>query len=235
MRKWLPAALIAITFVLSVLMLPRLPAVATLDLGPLLPFEVEGESGPRAWLAFGLPTVALALWLFFLWAASPSGLARLSGMFRGWAPADTLEPHAIARFRSTYDVVVALVIGFVLAFHLTLLGLAADGPPSIARGFLLLVGLGLAAMGNVMPRLRPNPVMGLRTRATLNDPVLWTRMHRVFGGLLVASGVLVNVLALVAVRYALLGLLATLLLSCLIAFAVLVHPPHGNGRAGVVL
>ena len=180
MRKWLPAALIAITYVLSLVMLPRLPAVVTLDLGPLLPFEVEGDSAPRAFLAFGLPTVALALWLFFLWASSRAGLATLSGMFRGWAPTAALEPHAIARFRPTYDVVVACVIGFVLAFHLSLAGLAAGGPPSIARGFLLLIGLGLAAMGNVMPRLRPNPVMGLRTRATLNDPVLWARLHRVY-------------------------------------------------------
>ena len=235
MRKWLPAALIAITYVLSLVMLPRLPAVVTLDLGPLLPFEVEGDSAPRAWLAFGLPTVALALWLFFLWAASRAGLATLSGMFRGWAPSAALEPHAIARFRPTYDVVVACVIGFVLAFHLSLAGLAAGGPPSIARGFLLLIGLGLAAMGNVMPRLRPNPVMGLRTRATLNDPVLWARLHRVFGALLVALGVLVMVLALVAVQYALVGLLTTLLLSCLIAFAVLVRSSHGTGTAGVVL
>jgi uncharacterized membrane protein len=235
MRKWLPAVLIAITFILSMLTLPRLPAVVTLDLGPLLPFEIEGESGPRAWLAFGLPTVALALWVFFLWAGSRAGLAALSGMFRRWTPAEALEPHAIARFRPTYDLVVALVIGFVLAFHLTLVALAADGSPSTARGFVLLLGLGLAAMGNVMPRIRPNPIMGLRTRATLNDPVLWARMHRLFGALLLASGVLVIVLALVAVRYALVGCIAALLLSCLIVFAVLVSPPHGAGRAGAVL
>ena len=109
---------------------------------------------------------------------------------------ETLEPPAIARFRSTYDLVVALVIAFVLVFHLTFVALAAGGPPSTARAFLLLLGLGLAVMGNVMPRTRPNPIMGIRTRATLNDPVLWARVHRLFGGLLVASGVLVMLLAL---------------------------------------
>jgi immunity protein, SdpI family len=230
MRKWLPAVLIAITYILSMVMLPRLPAVVSLDLGPLLPLEIEGESGPRAWFAFAIPTVALALWLFFLWATSRAGLAALRRMFGRWAPADTLEPYAIARFRPTYDLVVALVIAFVVAFHLTLVALAAGGPPSTVRGFLLLVGLGLAAMGNVMPRIRPNPIMGLRTRATLNDPVLWARMHRLFGGLLVASGVLVMLLALVAVQYALIGFLAALLLSCVIVFAVLVNGVQSRPR-----
>ena len=235
MRKWLPAVLIGITFVLSVLMLPRLPAVVTLDLGLLLPFEIEGDSGPRAWFAFGLPTVALGLWLFFLWVTSRAGLAAQRRVFGRWAPADTLEPQAIARFRSTYDLVVALVIAFVLVFHLTLVALAVGGPPSTTRGFLLLLGLGLAAMGNVMPRLRPNPIMGIRTRATLNNPVLWARMHRLFGSLLLASGVLVMLLALMAVQYALIGFVATLLLSCLIVFAVHLNLAHGTGKAGDVL
>jgi hypothetical protein len=50
--------------------------------------------------------------------------------------------------------------------------------------------------------------------------VLWARLHRVFGGLLVASGVLVMLLAIVAVQYALIGFVAALLLSCLIVLAV---------------
>ena len=121
---------------------------------------------------------------------------------------------------------VALVIAFVLVFHLTVVALAAGAPPWIARGFLLLLGLGIAVVGNVMPRTRPNPIMGLRTRATLNNPVLWARVHRLFGGLLLASGVLVMLLALVAVQYALLGFLAALVLSCVIVLAVLVNHPH---------
>jgi immunity protein, SdpI family len=234
MRRWLPGVSIAIAFVLSSVALPRLPAAVTLDLGLLLPFAVEGESGPRAWFAFGLPTIALALWLFFLVATSPAGVAAQQRVFGRWAPPETLEPRSIARFRSTYDLVVALVIAFVLLFHLTLVALAAGGPPSIVRAFLLLVGLGLAAMGNVMPRLRPNPIMGIRTRATLTDPALWARMHRLFGGLLLASGVLVMLLALVAVQYALIGLVAALALSCVTVFVVHANLPHPTGIGRVV-
>jgi len=235
MRKWLPGVLIAITFVLSVLMLQRLPAAVTLDLGFLLPFDVEAESAPRGWFAFGIPAVALVLWLFFLFATSRPGLVVLKRAFGGWAPPEALEPRSIARFRPTYDLVVALVIAFLLVFHLTFVAIAAGAPPATARGLPMLLGLGLAALGNVMPRIRPNPIMGLRTRATLNDPVLWARMHRLFGALLLASGVLVMLLALVAVRYALVGCLTALLLSLLIVFAVHVNRPHGAGRADVVL
>lgn len=232
MRKLLPAALLAITFGLSLLMLPRLPAVVELDLGPLLPFDVEAESAPRAWFALGMPMVALALWLFFLWATSRAGLAAQRRAFGGWAPDEALEPRSIARFRSTYDLVVTIVIAFLLAFHLLVVGLAADGPRWIVRGFLLLLGLGLAVLGNVMPRLRPNPIMGIRTRATLRDPALWARLHRLFGGLLLASGALVMLLALVAARYALLGCVAALLLSCLIVLAVRLSRPRGTAPAG---
>jgi uncharacterized membrane protein len=192
-------------------MFPRLPPAAALDLGPLLPVAVGGESGPRAWLAFGFPAVALALWLAFLVARS--------------------RARSVARFRSTYDLVVALVIAFVLLFHLTVVALAAGGPPAIARAFLLLLGLGLAAMGNVMPRTRPNPIMGIRTRATLNDPVLWARMHRLFGGLLLTSGVLVMLLAVVAVQYALMGFIAALALTLLIVFGVHLSLSPGAGKA----
>ena len=235
MRKWLPAVLIAITYVVSALMLSRLPPLVQLDLSPLLPFDVEGESGPRAWMAFGLPTMALALWLLFLVATSREGVAVQQRVFGRWAPREALEPPAIARFRSTYDLVVVLVVTFILGFHLTFVALAAGGPPSAARAFLLLLGLGLAVMGNVMPRTRPNPIMGIRTRATLHDPVLWARVHRLFGGLLVGSGVLVMLLALLAVRYALIGFIGALLVSCLIVLGVLVNLRRGPGKAGAVL
>ncbi len=235
MRKWIPAVLIVIAYIVSALLLPRLPEPAELDLSALLPFAVESDSGPRAWLAFGIPTVALAVWILFLALTSRPGFAVQRMLFGRWAPASVLEPEAIARFRSTYDLVVALVIAFVLAFQLTMVTLAAGGPAWIARVFVLLLGLGLAVMGNVMPRTRPNPIMGLRTRATLNDPLLWARLHRLFGGLLLASGVLVMLLGLVAMQYALMALVGSLLLSCLIVFIALLRSPGGSAKTGAVV
>jgi len=236
MRRWFGLVLIGIAFVSAALSVGKLPAAVTLDFSRLVPFTVTPTAASSSGLQlFALPLAAAGVWLLMQWAKTGSA-ARLSRVLWGnRVPAESLNEQSIQRFAPTYDVIANLVIALLVAFHFLLLAVVFNSGTAYVRVILISMGALLLLAGNLMPRLRPNPVMGLRTRATLNDPVLWTRMHRVFGGLLVASGVLVIVLALVAVRYALLGLLATLLLSCLIAFAVLVHPPHGTGRAGVVL
>jgi uncharacterized membrane protein len=73
----------------------------------------------------------------------------------------------------------------------------------------MVLGASLVLMGNVMPRLRPNWVAGLRTRRNLEDPQLWRAAHRAFGAAFVASGILTIAVGLVAPRYGLMtGILA---------------------------
>jgi len=233
MRKWLPAVLIVTAFIVSALLLPRLPELVEPKLDALLPFSTTtAEPASRWWLAFALPAAALCVWLLFVALTTRRGFALQRRMLGRWAPAHTVEPEAIERFRSTYDLVITLVIAFLLVFHLAVLGLAAGGPSWIARALALLVGLGLAVMGNVLPRTRPNPIMGLRTSRTLHDPLLWARLHRLFGGLLVAAGVVVMLLAWFAVRYALLACVVGILASCLIVLIVLIRTPHARARTG---
>jgi uncharacterized protein len=235
MRKWMPAVLIAIAFVASALTLPRLPEMVAPDLGALLPFETtSSEPASRAFMAFVLPATALGIWLLFLTLTSGPGLALENKLFGRWAPAHTLEREAIDRFRPTFDLVVVAVIAFILSFHAMVLVLAAGGPSWIVHLFAFTIGLGLAVIGNVMPRTRANPIMGLRTRATLNDPILWARMHRLFGGLLVAAGVLVMLLAIIALRYALLAMVSGLLVSCLVVLIALLRSPR-TAATGVVV
>jgi uncharacterized membrane protein len=74
-------------------------------------------------------------------------------------------------------------------------------------------------MGNVMPRLRPNWVAGLRTKRTLNDPQLWRSAHRAFGQALVVSGIITVAAAMVSPRYGFIVGLA-LLIAALIAGAI---------------
>jgi uncharacterized protein len=222
MRKWTPAVLIVIAFAASVLMLPRLPDVVAPNFDVLFPFVTsDSEPASKFFLAFVLPATALGVWLLFLLLTSRAGFALQRKLFSRWAPTRVLEPEAIDRFRPTFDLIVAAIVAFVVSFHLMLLALAAGSASWVVNLFAFTIGLGLALMGNVMPRVRPNPIMGLRTRATLNDPILWARMHRVFGKLLLASGVLVMLLAVFAVRYAMLGFAGGLLVSCIITFIAL--------------
>ena len=221
MRKWMPAVLIVMAFAASVLMLPRLPEVVAPNFDVLFPFvAAKSEPASKFFLAFVLPATALAVWLLFLALTSRAGFALERKLFGRWAPASALEPAAIERFRPTFDLIVAAVVAFVVSFHVMLLALAAGSGSWVVNVFAFAIGFALALMGNVMPRVRPNPIMGLRTRATLNDPILWARMHRLFGKLLLAAGVLVMLLAVFAVRYALLGFVASLLVSCIIMLFV---------------
>ena len=67
MRKWMPAVLIGVASIASLLLLPRLPELVEPNLDALLPFSTTtGETASRWWLAFGMPAAALGVWLLFL-------------------------------------------------------------------------------------------------------------------------------------------------------------------------
>jgi uncharacterized membrane protein len=63
---------------------------------------------------------------------------------------------------------------------------------------LLLVGTGLLLVmtGNVMGKLRPNALVGIRTRWTLSNARVWDQTHRFGGKAQVAAGVVLVGLAL---------------------------------------
>ncbi len=60
--------------------------------------------------------------------------------------------------------------------------------PWAKRAVVLLLGLTLAAVGNLLPRTRPNMAIGIRTSRTLGDRQLWIVTHRIGGYVLVGVG-----------------------------------------------
>ena len=217
MRKWLSLVLIAIAYLVSALLFSRLQAAVAPDWSELFPFVGDTtETLPRAALAVLMPTIALAVYLLFVVLRSSLGERLSRSMFRRWAPAAALETSAIDRFEKTYELIVALVVAFVVTMHITLIGRAAGGGDWLPRVFAVLVGLGVATAGNVMPRLRPNAIMGIRTGKTLSDPLLWARAHRLFGALFMITGAITIVLALSALQYALVAGFAGILVACLV-------------------
>lgn len=61
--------------------------------------------------------------------------------------------------------------------------------PWASRAVILLLGLTFIAVGNLLPRTRPNVALGIRTSRTLSDRKLWILTHRVSGYIAVAVGV----------------------------------------------
>jgi hypothetical protein len=76
---------------------------------------------------------------------------------------------------------------------LVLLGLsgALTGGAWPSRGVLVLLGLVLVGVGNLLPRTRPNLVIGIRTGRTLGDRRVWMQTHRLTGYVIVSIGVVI--------------------------------------------
>jgi hypothetical protein len=195
-RKWLPAIPILVSLGISASVFERLPADVRPDWSAVFPFVASGETMPRLPFLLLIPLIAICVW-----AAFAAG-ARLAGRRGGSYLNDETGAKAIARFEPTFAVVVTAVVGLLVLLHVALVASVAGWPPWTMRAVGIVLGVGTAAIGNLMPRVRPNWIVGIRTRATLSDAELWTRTHRYFGGLLMLVGIAVAVTSIFASHYA---------------------------------
>ncbi len=151
--------------------------------------------------AAGLAVAASALvypWLpetmpvHFDLAGHPDGFApRAFGAFV--LPAFALVSWAIARALREKNPAVGLVTAFVACFMLGLQVLmlrAALTGGDLGDALWLLLGAMFVAIGLVMPRVRRNRWVGVRTPWAMRSPEVWARTQRVGGAAMFASGVL---------------------------------------------
>ena len=140
--------------------------------------------GPGCTMGLARPLIAFAL---------PSALALvvvLLGLLWNRDPIRDRDPHMDA----TYHAIVATVVFFILGVHLAVLfaltsQLQVNVVRVVAHGVPLMLGLALIVVGNLLPRLRPNVVIGIRTSRTLSDRGAWARTNRVAGYVAVGAGV----------------------------------------------
>jgi hypothetical protein len=217
---WTPALLVLGSYALSLAVYGRLPDLVAADPGRLLPIDLPtgARSVSRIVAAFGLPTVALMV-AALLHEAPVSRLGLAAGRALGAGPATANPPADFHKYAATYRLMVAWVVSLLLAFHAAILATALSWPIEPGRIVGLVLGAGLLIVGNVMPRLRPNAVAGIRTASTMGDPLLWARVHRTSGALWVAGGVAVLLVSWLAPRYALATGAGALLLSALAMLA----------------
>ncbi|HET7584892.1 MAG TPA: SdpI family protein [Gemmatimonadaceae bacterium] len=210
MRKWLPVFPLALALGLSAVAYGRLPSTVAPSWTYILPIDAAPEPMPRAAVVLLFPVVALVVWGGLVL------LARIRGQRAGVLP-ERLAANAIARFEPTYHVIVLAVVSLLTLMHIALVASAAQWPLWTFKAVGAALGVGLFLVGNLMPRVRPNWIAGIRTRATLADPDLWQRTHRYFGVLLMLSGVAVAIIGIVMPRYAFVVLFAGIILSAIIA------------------
>src|SRR6266851_56658 len=164
-----PLVTTAVLYVISAVAYARLPA-ATVD---------------RGFIAFLLPTAAGAIYVLMRFLAARDHVRRGNGTFT-----------------RTYDAIVFRVVLFIGALHGTILigllgrGLAARTGPLVPRLAPVLLGAGLMAIGNLLPRVRPNVAIGIRTSRTLRDRDAWLRANRTAGYVSVTLGFAIVAIAL---------------------------------------
>lgn len=137
----------------------------------------------RALVGFALPAAATVTYLILrrLWAESP------------------VEGGLDAESQVAQRAIAVRVVLFVGALHVLVVlnvsgvqWIRAWGPRSV----LVLFGGAIIAIGNLLPRTRPNLTVGIRTARMLGDRHLWIRFHRNCGYLAVALGTVVAMLGL---------------------------------------
>jgi len=112
-----------------------------------------------------------------------------------WTGPGGAEPGGL---RQTYRAIARRVVIFLLALQmLIVLNLFGAGwlRPIAPRGVVMIFGLLLAAIGNALPRTRPNHLFGIRTARTLDDRQLWIRLHRTAGYVAVVAGAVIALAA----------------------------------------
>jgi hypothetical protein len=203
----------------SIVAYEKLPAQVALRFGGLLPFNGIQSGGPasRA-LVFLVPTITLLLWAAFRAAPTSSG-QRVGRFMLPHAADEITDPSQFNRFGSSYETIVVAVVVLLIGVQAAILSALFQHAEIASRLIPIVFGFSLILMGNVMPRVRPNWVAGLRTRRLLQDPQLWRIAHRSFGTALVDSGILTIVVAIIAPSYGLITGIVTYFISCAAGFA----------------
>ncbi len=123
-----------------------------------------------------------------------------------------VQPAVFQRMRFVMSLLMTVAIG-----SLFYLATQSGGLQSSQGAMLVLISLGIAAVGNYMSILKPNWFIGIRTPWTLQNNRVWTRTHRLGGRLMVAGGLLGALLAvLVPAPYTVGAAVAVLLIVTLV-------------------
>jgi hypothetical protein len=150
---------------------PKLP-------GPFLADRLSA----RLMVAFTLPSRALVIYV----------------LFRSLWRHDRIRSGNGA-FESTYHAIVLRALLFVFALHALVMIELTDAVDAVGlrlsagRAVVVLLGVMLVAIGNLLPRTRPNVAVGVRTTRTLTNAQLWQQVHRAGGYATVGLGLVVAV------------------------------------------
>lgn len=154
---------IAAAYVASAALYPKLPAQTPSFWKSELPVW-------RPLIAFLLPTAAVVISVLFVHLLT-----------RDMRQVGTT-------FSAVYQAIVSWIVLFIIGLHFIVLSGLLGRHGLAARGSVVLLGVVVVGVGNLLPRTRPNVVIGIRTVRILTNRSLWMRMHRLVGYTAVGLG-----------------------------------------------
>ena len=169
-HRWMGLLVVVGMAIYSVLVLPALPAEIPIH------WNLSGEPDStmaKALGAFLMVFVGIGVWLLFL------GLPRIDP-----------RRSRYAEFQESYWLLCNLVLLFLAAAHVLVLGLGLGWDVDPVQAMLIGLGLLFAGIGPILPRFSPNWWTGIRTPWTLSSDVVWRRTHRVGSYTCASAGLL---------------------------------------------
>jgi len=152
-----------------------------------VPIHWGAEGGPDGWAD---KTVGLLL--------PPAIAAAVATLF---ALIPRFEPRRanLERSGTSYRAIWLGVLVLLAGVHVVAVGVALGASLDVSRLVIAGVGILFVVIGNYLPKVRPNYLMGIRAPWTLSSDLAWTRTHRLGGRLFVAEGVALALLGLAGV------------------------------------
>ena len=178
---WASVAIVAAMLVMAAWAWIRLPAGAEVPIHWGADGTVNGTAPKTVGLLL-LP--ALAIGLTILLAFIPRFEPRRANLERSGKA-----------YGAVWMAVLLLLAGIQALVVATALGATVD----ITR--LMLIGIGglYLVIGNYLPKVRPNYMMGIRTPWTLTSDLAWAKTHRIGGRLFVLEGLVFIAMGIVGV------------------------------------
>ena len=144
---------------------------------------VDGWGGKAGTLVMAAVPLLVALAMLAVPRLDPKGrnFERFRGVYLGMSAALTLFMVAVAWMTP-----------------LTAFGIMPTGGSLVSTLILFALGALMIALGNYLPRVKPNYTFGIRTPWTLASEGNWRRTHRFAGPVFVAAGVVMLASALIS-------------------------------------
>ncbi len=117
------------------------------------------------------------------------GLSVVMGPMFLWLPRIDPRRENYRRFQRYYEWISLMVLVFLLLMTLMVLSESFwPGRIVVYQAVMILISLLFLVLGNLLPKVKNNFFMGIRTPWTLSDPDIWNRTNRLGGKLFFGVG-----------------------------------------------